>query len=183
MNRTFRTAIVLIYDFIMYLINYVVSFIPIWIVRKLFLRLSGLKIGRHSEINIGVYFLSPYRIRIGHDCHINRKCFLDGRGSIMIGNNVSISHHVSIVTGSHDANSDDFKPLFKPVMIHDYAWIGINATILQGVTIGKGAVVAAGSIVTHDVMENEIVGGVPAKHISTRTSALNYKCRWERFFC
>ena len=64
-------------------------------------------------------------------------------------------------------------------MIDDYVWIGIGVIVLQGVHIGKGAVVCAGAVVTKDVGEYEIVAGVPAKKIGERNKDLDYKCLWE----
>ena len=97
---------------------------------------------------------------------------------ITIGDNVSISHNVSIVTGGHDLNSRDFVGVFKPIEISNYVWIGLNVTILQGITIGKGAVVAAGSVVTKDIPSYAIVAGVPAKIIGERNRSLEYRCSW-----
>lgn len=104
------------------------------------------------------------------------------RGGGQLNNNISISHYVKIVTGSHNIQSNSFDGKFKPICIDDYAWIGIGATILQGVKIGKGAVVCAGAIVTKDVLPYEIVAGVPAKKIGERNKNLNYKCKLRELF-
>lgn len=136
-----------------------------------------MKIGKNSFICMSLYTLEPKRITIGQCSHINRACILDGRGRIVIGNNVSISHKVSIMTGSHDKNSPRFDGIFLPVIVEDYVWIGINATILQGVTIGEGAIVAAGAVVTKSVEPYDIVAGIPAVVIGKRSRALNYQCK------
>ena len=125
---------------------------------------------------MGQYFLAPSLIELGNHSHINQGCILDARGGIKIGNNVSISHHVTLMTGSHDINSPDFKYTCAPIVVDDYAFIGVNATILQGVTIGKGAVVCAGAIVTKNVPEYAIVASIPAKIIGYRNDSLNYRC-------
>ena len=96
--------------------------------------------------------------------------------------NVSISHYVRIVTGSHDVQSSHFDYKGAPVVIHDFAWVGIGAMILQGVTIGKGAVVCAGAVVTKDVPDFAIVAGIPAKVVGTRNNALDYICRPQELF-
>ena len=141
-----------------------------------------MKIGKNSEINMNLYVFNYKGIKIGSHSHINRSCFIDARAGVTIGNNVSISHNVSIITGSHDIQSINFSGVFRPIKIDDYVWIGINSTILQGVHIGKGAVVAAGSVVTKDIPPYTIVGGVPAKIISTRIKNINYQCKWEDYF-
>lgn len=162
-----------------YTVNDILPHIPFWNVRRAILRRIGLKIGRMSFLMKRCYILSPRRIRVGECTDINRGCFLDGRGGITIGNNVSISHEVRIVTGGHDIDSPDFNAKYVPIEIKDYAWLGIGCTILQGVTIGKGAVVCAGAVVTHDVPDYDVVGGVPAKHIKWRSKDLDYHCIWD----
>ena len=73
----------------------------------------------------------------------------------------------------------DFIGRFLPITIEDYVWIGVGAVILQNVHIGKGAVICAGAVVTKDVGDYEIVGGVPAKKIGERTEDLDYRCLWD----
>ena len=83
--------------------------------------------------------------------------------SIKIGNNVVISENCIIRdSDNHKINDNEIS---KPIIIEDDVWIGMNSTILKGVKIGKGAIVAAGSVVTRDVPQNVIVAGVPAKVI------------------
>ena len=128
------------------------------------------------------YFLAPNKIIIGNHTHINRNVFIDARGGCVIGNSVSISFNVSLISGSHDSQSESFKQIYLPIYISDYVWIGANVTVLQGVKIGKGAIIAAGSVVTKDVESFTIVAGIPAKKIGVRTSKLNYKCEWKTPF-
>jgi acetyltransferase-like isoleucine patch superfamily enzyme len=103
---------------------------------------------------------------------------LDARANLTIGDSVSISHRVNIITGSHDYQKPDFPSNKKPIVIDDYVWIGVGATILSGVHIGKGAVVCAGAVVTHDVRPYTVVGGIPAHEIGVRNKDLNYRCVW-----
>ena len=170
------------YFFAMYVNNYIIAIVPIWIVRKCYYLLCGMKIGKGSELNMSQYFMFIHKIRIATDTHINRGCFLDGRGGITIGSSVSISHQVSLITGGHLMNTQNFEGIVKPIVIEDYVWIGANATVLQGVTIGKGAVVATGAVVTSNVAPYTVVGGVPAKKIGIRDSNLDYKCKSIGYF-
>lgn len=173
----------MIYSFIIYyLSNHFIAHVPWWRLRRFYYRMIGMKVGKESVVNMGLYMLEPKKISIGNYTHINRLCFVDGRGGCTIGNNVSVSYNVSIVTGSHDCNSRFFMGKYLPVKIDDYVWIGINATILQNVHIGKGAVIAAGSVVTKDVAPYAIVGGIPARVIGQRRSDLNYHCSWNMPF-
>ncbi|WP_461453691.1 acyltransferase [Mucilaginibacter sp.] len=93
---------------------------------------------------------------------------------LTIGNNVNISTQVVIWTLHHDYNSPDFAQAGSPVIIEDYVWLCSRAIILPGVTIGEGAVVAAGAVVTKNVEPYTVVGGVPAKYIAKRNTNLNY---------
>ena len=128
------------------------------------------------------YVMNANFLTIGKYSHINRGCLVDARGRITIRDNVSVSHNVNIVTGSHDAMSPDYVGIFKPIVIKDYVWLGVGCTILQGVTIGRGAVVAAGEVVTKEVGDYEIVGGIPAKKIGERPRNLGYRCHGWAWF-
>lgn len=178
MKRLCKSVAFFLYSFGVYVGNHWVSGFPCWTIRKLFFFLLGMKIGKKSIINMQSYIWSYHKIRVGSSTHINHGCFLDGRGCIDIGDSVSISHNVSIVTGTHDVNSSSFADSTLPVRIENHAWIGINATILPGVLVGEGAVVAAGAVVTKDVEPFSIVGGVPAKKIGDRARNLDYSCAW-----
>ena len=156
--------------------NDILPHIWFWNIRKTLLKIIGLRIGNGSFIMKKNYFINLNLVEIGQFSHINRDCVLDARGGLKIGNNVSVSHNVMIMTGSHDIGSKSFPGIFKPITIDDYAWLGARSTILQGVHIGKGAVVCAGAVVVKDVEPFMIVGGVPAKVIGKRTEDLEYKC-------
>ncbi len=121
-----------------------------------------------STIHIGANFFNPGNISVGHDTIIGDRCFLDGRAPLTIGNHVGIASQVLIYNDEHDINSLDYGNSFGPVTIEDYVFIGPRAIILPNTKIGKGAVVAAGAVVTKDIPEFEIWGGVPAKKISDR---------------
>lgn len=165
-----------------FMVNYVLPVVPFWLPRRLYLKMIGMKIGKKSFIMRSSYITAPRHISIGSYSHINRGCLLDARGGITIGDNVSVSHNVSIVTGGHDHKSPAFEGRYLPVCIKDYAWLGINSTILQNVTVGEGAVVCAGAVVTKDVEPYTIVAGVPAKVIGNRPKGLDYHCIWDSPF-
>lgn len=160
----------------LWFLNNVVAYVPFWLVRKIAYRLAGWQIGKGSLINMRLYALGPGKFIIGKHSHINQGCLFDYRAGIEIGNSVSISHRVMLITGGHDVQSTDFREDDRPIRIADHVWIGAGATVLKGVTIGKGAVVAAGAVVTKDVSSFMIVGGVPAKEIGKRNSNLEYRC-------
>ena len=105
-------------------------------------------------------------ISIGKNVFINFDCTFLALGGITIEDNVLIGPKVSFITESHPLDPEQRKGLIgKPIHIKKNAWIGANATILPGVTIGENAIVAAGAVVSKDVPDNTIVGGIPAKFI------------------
>lgn len=140
------------------------------------------KVSITASLHLGIYLTSVSGLKIGDNSTINRNCLLDSRGGITIGSNVSISPDVHIVTATHDLNCKDFSLIKGSVTIEDYVWIGSRATILPGVKIGYGAVVAAGSVVTKDVEAYGVVAGVPARLIKKRDSALTYIPNWRPRF-
>ena len=134
--------------------------------RKLFSEL----IGQTVDESFGLFppFHADYgqNIRIGKNVFINSGCCFQDQGGIDIGDNVLIGQQVVIATLNHDLIPMRRANMFPaPVKIGNDVWIGAHATILAGVTIGNGSVVAAGAVVTKDVPEMAVVAGVPAKII------------------
>ncbi len=155
---------------------HLVGLIPSHHLRRLFYRFGGMRIGWGSTIHMGARFYNPWHIRIGRDSIIGEGVVLDGRDELTIGNHVDIASEVMIYNGEHDLNDPNFRGVFSPVKIEDYVFIGPRVIILPGITIKKGAVVGAGAVVTKDVPEFQIVGGVPAKIIGERKNKNpNYK--------
>jgi len=142
--------------------------------RKFVLRLLGANIESSAVLYGGFEIRSPRKLTIGANSCIGHKATLDARGGLTIGNNVNFSSEVMIWTAQHDYRSPTFDTDFEPVVIGDYVWLGPRCIILPGVTIGEGAVVAAGAVVTKDVEPYTVVGGVPAQKISDRPSNLSY---------
>jgi acetyltransferase-like isoleucine patch superfamily enzyme len=173
LRGTLRTFVIRLIN---YLTNYVVCHVPSFTLRHAwYRRVLGVQIGRHVGIHLGCYvwFYGPGQIRrdgftVGDYSRINRDCCLDARGPLRIGDNVSISPEVTILTAFHRMDDPKFRVETRPVVIEDHVWIGSRATILSGVRLGRGCVVAAGAVVSRDVAPLEIVGGVPAKPIGTR---------------
>lgn len=165
--------------FLEYMVNDILPHIPFWAIRKYYLKSIKMQIGTKSFIMKKNYIVTPNHLRIGNYSHINRGCLIDCRGGVYIGNNVSISHNVSILSGGHDVDSKNFMGKYLPIKIEDYVWVGAGCTILQGVTIGKGAVISAGAVVNKDIPEYTVVGGIPAHKIRNRSKVLDYHCIWD----
>ena len=170
-------------DIELMVLNVICALVPLHSIRNFFLRLAGVRIGRHSFIHMGVRFYYPHGVRIGQGTVIGDHCFLDGRAPLKIGSHVDIASQVLIYNSEHDINSEGFDPVYGEVEIEDYVFIGPRATILPGVKIGKGAIVAAGAVVIKDVAEFAIVGGVPAQVIGERKNKNpHYKLGRARLF-
>lgn len=157
--------------------------IPFHCIRNLYLKPLLGRLGHNTELCRNLDIRSPRRIRIGNHTSVNKHVVLDGRGGILsIGDNVDIAQDSRIWTLQHDYNSPEYIASGGDVTIEDYVWIASGATILPGVKIGKGAVVATGAIVTKDVSPYSIVAGIPAKKIGERSKELNYNLGNRRWF-
>jgi|WetSurMetagenome_2_1015567.scaffolds.fasta_scaffold183526_2 acetyltransferase-like isoleucine patch superfamily enzyme len=141
-------------------------------VRPFFLRAVGFSIGRGTLIHgtpkiVGSEWFYD-RLKIGNSCLINQDCYFDLCGHITIHDKVTIGPQSTFLSGTH-VIGDEYNRLgeliAKDIEIDNGTWIGACVLILPGVKIGKGAVIAAGSVVNHDVPANTLVGGVPAKMI------------------
>lgn len=133
-------------------------------IRKLMMRLTGREIDESFRMFPPFYSEFGKNIQIGKDVFINSGCRFQDHGGIIIGDGTLIGHNVVLATINHDL--DPLKRgdnILAPIIIGERVWIGASATILPGVRIGDGAVVAAGAVVTKDVPENVVVGGVPAR--------------------
>jgi acetyltransferase-like isoleucine patch superfamily enzyme len=127
-----------------------------------------------SDIDDSVAIFTPLHInygkhtRIGKNVFINFDCVFLDLGGITIEDNVLIAPKVSLLSEGHPINVEDRQALVPGhIHIRENAWIGAGATILPGITVGQNAVVAAGAVVSKDVPDNTVVGGIPAKIIKT----------------
>ncbi len=123
---------------------------------------------------LGTEVFSPARLTVGANTAVGRQCLLDCRGEVRIGRSVNITSQVAFMTAKHYVQSPTFEAAYSPIVIEDRAWIALRATVLGGVTVGEGAVVAAGALVSSDVEPYTIVAGVPARPIGERTHDLSY---------
>lgn len=160
-----------------------VAEVPLHTFRKIFFGLAGVKIGAGSTIHIGAKFYHPAGVSIGEGTLIGDHVVLDGRAPLRIGSHVDFASQVMVYNSQHDIHAEDFGPVSAPVVIEDYVFVGPRAIILPGVTIGRGAIVGAGAVVTKDVPAGAVVGGVPAKEIGERRlKSPNYRLGRPRLF-
>lgn len=169
-----------------YLGNNVIARFPNEWVRAFYLRrILKVSLGQDTHVSMR-WFVTGYPVRahvsIGDNCVINREVYLDGRTGVVIGNNVNVSFQTCILSLHHDHNDPAFPAIGGVVTVQDHAWIGARATILPGVTVGEGAVVAAGAVVTRNVEPYTVVGGVPARKIGERNRDIQYLTKFSPFF-
>lgn len=140
----------------------------IWVMRK-----YHVSIGKGTVVCRNVLFWNGSNIIIGENCVINSNSLLDGRGGLIkIGNHVDIAQDSIIWTLEHDIHTHDAKG--DNVFIGDYCWIGCRVMIKPGVSIGDSSICAAYAVITKDVEENSIYGGIPAKRIGNRDRTKDY---------
>lgn len=135
-------------------------------INALFSELTGTEVDKTFELLPPFYTDFGKNIRVGKRVFINHCCEFMDRGGITIGNDVLIGPKVNLITINHPQNPAERRATYTaPIVIKNGVWIGAAATIMPGVTIGENSIVAAGSVVTKDVPDNMVVGGVPAKII------------------
>ena len=136
--------------------------------RNYMLRKMGMTFEGDARIYAGFHIRNPKGIVLGKGVSIGPKALLDGRKGLTIEEGAVIGYGAIIWTLNHDYNDIHFCGKGAPVTIGRRAWICSNSIILPGITVGEGAVVASGAVVTHDVEPYTIVGGIPAKVIGKR---------------
>ena len=120
-----------------------------------------------------IHITHPERLSVGEGTTFHERTFLHTSGGLTLGHHVHIGPGLTVFTSNHDYSSTDFIPygyedINKPVIIEDCVWIGANVLIVPGVTIGEGAIIGMGAVVTKDVPCGAVVGGNPAQVIAYR---------------
>jgi acetyltransferase-like isoleucine patch superfamily enzyme len=165
-----------------YIYNSFVTNIPVYCIRHFYLKnLLKFKIGEGTAIHMGCFFTGK-NITIGNNTVVNRNCYVDGRSSIQIGDNVSVSPETYILSLDHDSQSSKFETINKQTVIGNNVWIGVRAIILPGVVLNEGSIVGAGSIVTRSTEKFDIVAGNPAKKINSRNCKIDYTLKYFPLF-
>ncbi len=137
--------------------------------RRQLYKWGGVKL--HKGVNICPHcFLGGPNLEIGEDSFINYDCWFNTAEKITIGKKCSIAYKVTFVTSTHEVGMPDKRAgtsFAKGITVGDGTWIGANVTILPGVNIGTGVIIAAGSVVIHDCEDNCMYGGNPARKIKS----------------
>lgn len=135
-------------------------------IRAMLLRWNGARIGKNCFIRGGLMIQEGFALILGDEVFVNAGCCFDTTASITLEDRVQLGFQVTLITGNHEIGTHESRAgnhMSKPIRIQSGAWIGARTVILPGVTIGAGAVVAAGAVVTRDVPPDTLVAGVPAR--------------------
>ena len=143
-------------------------------IRALFCALIGKPVDETFMVFPPFYTDCGKNITIGKNVFINSGCHFQDQGGITIGDGALIGHNAVLATLNHGIKPEDRASLYPaPIVLGKNVWIGANATVTPGITIGDNAIIAAGAVVAKDVPANTIVGGVPAEVIKTIDSHVN----------
>jgi putative colanic acid biosynthesis acetyltransferase WcaF len=137
--------------------------------RAFLLRSFGAQVGNNSRIRSSARFTYPWKISLGHNCWIGDRAELYSLTDISIGNDCCISQDCYLAAASHDINKLEFDYIIAPIIIEDEVWLASGVFVVPGITIGRGCVVGARSIVTSTCLTASIMIGHPAKKIGVRS--------------
>lgn len=138
--------------------------------------------GKGLRLGDGIEILSPKRMKVGNGVFIGDNCFIDATGGLQLGDCCALAPHTTILTLDHHYRGAESIPygdarILKPVVFGDCVWIGRNASILPGVTIGEGAIVGLGAVVAKDVPPCAVVVGNPARIVKYRNTTKYYSLK------
>jgi putative colanic acid biosynthesis acetyltransferase WcaF len=136
--------------------------------RSFMLKLFGAKIGKSVHVYPGAKIWAPWNLELGDASAIANGAIIYNQGKIIIGCNVVISQGAHLCAGTHDYNLPEFPLITKPIIVKDFAWIAAEAFIHPGITLEKGCVVGARSVVTRDMPAWMVCAGHPCKPVKER---------------
>ena len=136
--------------------------------RGFLLRIFGAKVGKRVHVYPGVKIWATWNLILADECGIAKGATLYSQGEISIGKRAVVSQGAHLVTGTHDHSSSGFPLITMPIHVGDHAWIAAEAFVHPGITIGKGCVIGARSVVTKNMPDWTICAGHPCKPIKAR---------------
>lgn len=172
-QRYIKPPLVITYEMVMYFIFSLPRYRFLLFLKKMLLKVMGASVGRSVVIYPGVWITPGRNFVIEDDVVLAKDVLITTSGGVFIGRRTLVGYRTQILSADHEIPAVGQRipisgEILGPIRIGPDVWIGANCIITSGVTIGEGAVVAAGSVVTKDVISNSIVGGVPAKCIRMR---------------
>lgn len=166
-----------------YVCNYLIAYIPSHTIRIWYYRyIMKFTIADGASVLIGCKFSCAKHFKLGKNSTINQNCHLDNRIGLNVKDNVSIAARCAFITADHLIDSPKFEGRERGITIENYVFIGFGAIILGGITLGKGSVVGAGSLVTKDTEDYSVNVGTPSRKIKERNQDLRYTTNYRRLF-
>ena len=147
---------------------FVATWLPGSALRVLLLRLFGARIGAGVRLKPGLRVKFPWRLCVGDHAWLGENVWLDNLAEIRIGDHCCVSQGAHLCTGSHDWTREGFDLVTRPIRLEDQSWICARAVVGPGVRVGQGAVLALGSVATHDLAPWQVHQGVPARPVRPR---------------
>lgn len=144
------------------------GWLPMSAPKRAILRAFGARIGQNLTIKPNVRIKYPWRLSIGDHVWIGQDSWIDNLADVRIGSHVCLSQRAYLCTGGHDHRRRGFDLKVGEIALEDGCWVAAGAIVLGGVAVGRNALVAAGSVVSKDVPDAKIVGGVPARELGDR---------------
>jgi putative colanic acid biosynthesis acetyltransferase WcaF len=132
------------------------------------LRAFGAKIGQGVIIKPGVNIKYPWRLWVGDHCWIGERAWIDNLADVRLGDHVCLSQGCMLLTGNHNYKSPAFDLMLGPITLENGSWIGAQATVCPGVTVGSHAILSVGSVATKDLEAWQVYQGVPAEVVRER---------------
>ena len=136
--------------------------------RSRLLRLFGAKIGKGVYIKPGLRVKFPWYLEVGDHTWLGEDLWVDNLTQVTIGPHCCISQGAYLCTGNHDWSAPDMKLFRRPIRCERGSWVGARSVVCPGVTLGSGAIAAAGSVVTKDIPAMEVHAGNPARFVRQR---------------
>ncbi len=147
------------------------SLLPFSRLRVVLLRLFGARIGTGVVIHSEVVVKYPWNLRIGNDCWIGERAWIDSLTTVHLDDNVCVSQGAYLCTGNHDWTDPAFGLMVKPIELRQGSWAGAHSILLPGVILGEASIAGAGSVVSRSIPAYEIHAGNPASFVRTREIA------------
>lgn len=144
------------------------NLVPVSAIKCAVLRLFGAKIGRGVYAKPGLRVKFPWYLTVGDHCWLGEDAWIDNLCPVTIGSHVCISQAAYLCTGNHDWTAPNMRLFRLPIELKDGSWVGARATICPGVTLGAGAIAAAGSVVNKDIPPYQVWSGNPAAFVRSR---------------
>lgn len=142
--------------------------LPVSCIKIHLLRLFGARIGSGVYLKPGLKVKFPWYLEVGDHCWLGEELWIDNLTQVTIGSNVCISQGVYLCTGNHDWTTRNMKLFTRPILLQDGCWVGAKSVVCPGVTVGEGAILAAGSVATEDIPAYEVWTGNPARFSRVR---------------